>query len=120
MVVAGRGYVGRHERHAQSQCDRTVARQLRSIAVTLQAGHGEQQLTPLYIHPSPGAASLAASDVLTERYRQIQEEEWSPEHDDNYTRGELAVAAAAYATAAHWHAIGHHWDMPPAFTRWLP
>lgn len=34
--------------------------------------------------------------ILEERKRQIEQEGWSPEHDDRHTRGELAVAAACY------------------------
>lgn len=69
--------------------------------------NGEQFLTPRYTSPFPEAASLAASDVLAERRWQIEQEHWCPEHDDKYIRGELAVAVAAYATAAHWHAVRH-------------
>lgn len=76
--------------------------------------NGEQQLTPLYLHP----ASPAAADVIAERRRQIEQEQWCPEHDDQYTCGELATAAAAYATSSHWHAIGHKSGIPPARWPW--
>lgn len=33
-------------------------------------------------------------DVVSERRRQIYEEGWSPEHDDEHTDGSLADAAA--------------------------
>lgn len=40
----------------------------------------------------------ALLDVMLERSRQIVEEGWTPEHDDdNYVRGELAAAGACYA-----------------------
>lgn len=39
----------------------------------------------------------AESDVLDERRRQIHEEGWSAEHDDQQIRGELARAASCYA-----------------------
>lgn len=39
----------------------------------------------------------AAIDVLAERQRQIEVEGWTPEHDDEHSKGELARAAAAYA-----------------------
>lgn len=39
----------------------------------------------------------AAADVLAERKRQIEEERWTPEHDDEHADGELAIAAAHYA-----------------------
>lgn len=42
----------------------------------------------------------ATSSVLEERRRQIMVEGWTPEHDDQHERGELALAAATYAYAA--------------------
>lgn len=45
--------------------------------------------------------SQAALDVLTERQRQISAEGWTPEHDDEHNKGELAVAAALYATRGY-------------------
>lgn len=41
-----------------------------------------------------GMPTRAASDVLAERRRQIEAEGWTPEHDDEHTRGELVQAAA--------------------------
>lgn len=78
--------------------------------------NGEQQLTPLYLHPA--TATQASADVLAERIRQIEQEQWCPEHDDQYTRGQLASAAASYATSAYWHAIGHSADNPPPRWPW--
>jgi hypothetical protein len=34
--------------------------------------------------------------VIAERYRQVEQEGWSPEHDDAHPPGELAQAGAAY------------------------
>jgi hypothetical protein len=42
----------------------------------------------------------AAKDVLAERQRQIEEEGWTPEHDDGHPYGELGMAAACYAVEA--------------------
>ncbi len=42
--------------------------------------------------------SQAAIDVLAERRRQVEVEGWSAEHDDTHSRGEMASAAACYAT----------------------
>ncbi|EAR6586254.1 ead/Ea22-like family protein [Salmonella enterica] len=39
----------------------------------------------------------AVRDVIAERQRQISEEGWMSEHDDRYSCGELAGAAACYA-----------------------
>ncbi|MGR7993899.1 hypothetical protein [Xanthobacter sp. ZOL 2024] len=46
-----------------------------------------------------GAEEMPAAwhDVLAERRRQVSVEEWTPDHDDEYESGELALAAAAYA-----------------------
>lgn len=38
--------------------------------------------------------------VVAERYRQIEQEGWSTDHDDDHNSGELAKAAAAYAGSA--------------------
>jgi hypothetical protein len=42
--------------------------------------------------------SLALEEILVERLRQINSEGWSEEHDDEHREGELAMAAACYAT----------------------
>lgn len=42
----------------------------------------------------------AVADVLTERRRQIEVEDWTPQHDDHHAEGEMARAAAAYAMSA--------------------
>ena len=41
--------------------------------------------------------SRAAQDVLAERQRQVEQEGWTPGHDDQHDNGELAAAAACYA-----------------------
>jgi Lar family restriction alleviation protein len=43
------------------------------------------------------ARSQAATDVLSERRRQIEAEGWTPEHDDEHGDGSMARAAACYA-----------------------
>jgi hypothetical protein len=42
----------------------------------------------------------AARDVIAERLRQISEEGFTPEYDDLYKNGSLALAAACYAIAS--------------------
>jgi hypothetical protein len=57
----------------------------------------------------PGAIiKQAAKDVLAERARQVSVEGWTPEHDDRYVNGELAMAAASYASES----ITSHGGMP--------
>lgn len=53
----------------------------------------------------------AAVDVLAERRRQVEREGWTPEHDDTHEFGDLAFAAACYATAGEG-------DAPPAVWPW--
>ncbi|MCM0757438.1 hypothetical protein M7775_02505, partial [Sporomusa sphaeroides DSM 2875] len=39
--------------------------------------------------------------IAAERQRQISQEGWTPEHDDQHANGELALAAACYAIPSH-------------------
>lgn len=53
------------------------------------------------------ALTKAAQDVLAERQRQINAEGWTPQHDAEHWRGEMALAAACYASnAAAWAKYG--------------
>lgn len=56
-----------------------------------------------------GTAELEAVDlVLAERIRQVEEEGWTPGHDDQERReGQLAAAGASYALAVHQKALTH-------------
>jgi hypothetical protein len=38
-----------------------------------------------------------AEMIADERQRQVQQEGWTPEHDDEHDEGEMAISAAAYA-----------------------
>ncbi len=52
--------------------------------------------------------------IAAERQRQIEKEGWTPEHDDQHTGGELALAAALYAAAQPLYARGKDhrgWDV---------
>lgn len=42
----------------------------------------------------------AAGDVIAERQRQVETEGWTPEHDDEHAKGEMARAAACYVLVA--------------------
>jgi hypothetical protein len=56
-------------------------------------------------------------EIATERRRQIEAEGWTPEHDDEHANGEMARAAACYATGrqiieggpTHFDNIAHLW-----------
>ncbi|MHA0048620.1 hypothetical protein [Deinococcus sp. PEB2-67] len=58
---------------------------------------------------------VAVTAVVTERDRHLTTEGWTPEHDDQYTDGSLAQAAAAYlAASVHGPAAGMEcwpWDL---------
>lgn len=58
---------------------------------------------PLYTaQPAARVARLtdAARDMLAERRRQVEAEGWTPKHDDEHDKGEMARAAACYALHA--------------------
>lgn len=50
--------------------------------------------------------AVAWRDVLAERQRQIETEGWTPDHDDAHQSGELADAAALYASIKVRHVSG--------------
>lgn len=50
--------------------------------------------------PDEPDPSSALADVAAERRRQIEAEGWTPEHDDEHSNGEMALAAACYARHA--------------------
>lgn len=47
-----------------------------------------------------GRSQKVALELLTERFRQISDEGWTSEHDDEHGAGELAKAATCYALCA--------------------
>ena len=63
--------------------------------------------------------------VIAERYRQIEQEGWSAEHDDGHYTGELAMAGSFYArhagmppgAAPHGWPWSEHWWKPSGFRR---
>ncbi len=61
-----------------------------------------------------GIPSGAFGDVLDERLRQVMEEGWTPEHDDQHSTGQLARAAACYALSGGGVSRSLWPDGPPA------
>lgn len=45
--------------------------------------------------------------IAAERQRQIDEEGWTPSHDDEHTDGSLALAAVCYATPEKLYVMKH-------------
>lgn len=67
----------------------------------------------LHIRKPLSPAMLA---VIAERYRQIESEGWSHEHDDGHVAGEIAKAGGCYAL----HARDGEAISCPAFWPWSP
>jgi hypothetical protein len=60
--------------------------------------------------------------IAQERRRQIEEEDYTPEHDDAHEEGEIALAAACYALPAEYRdpsALNGAPDDDPAFWPWI-
>ena len=64
----------------------------------------------------------AVLDIANERFRQIEDEGWTLEHDDEHDKGEMAHAAGCYALANHhrllWVGGNEFPDMWPWHKRW--
>lgn len=56
--------------------------------------------------------------ILRERLRQVEKEGWTPEHDDEHDKGELAQAAVCYAVARAPSAWAYAWPWDPSW--WKP
>ena len=58
-----------------------------------------RSLLPLVAgYNKPTLTAISGAELITkERQRQIEQEGWSAEHDDEHTEGQLAIAAACYA-----------------------
>ena len=70
---------------------------------------------PLYPAPPAPASepqAAAARDVLAERARQVSQEGWTPEHDDQHDGMELAFAASCYAVADEGEPPNAVWPWP--------
>ncbi|WP_131753554.1 hypothetical protein [Burkholderia vietnamiensis] len=60
----------------------------------------------------------AVRDVIGERCRQVDQEGWTPVHDDEHDEHEMALAAIVYAESA----VGYHASCPdtwPWSSRWF-
>lgn len=60
----------------------------------------------------------ALADVVDERRRQVSDEGWTPEHDDTHSCGEMADAAACYASPAPWGVRPSSVTEPPKLWPW--
>jgi hypothetical protein len=85
-------------------CDVTVGHgthrrgtKLRSLVTRMKVLY---EMAGLYGGVDHRVLSQAALDVMAERQRQITAEGWTPDHDDEHTDGEMAMAAACYAASS--------------------
>ncbi|MCY1266043.1 hypothetical protein D9M68_437530 [compost metagenome] len=86
------------------------------------SGPGQELSTKIAVALAQSAPaeqySAAGADVLVERRRQIQDERFTEEHDDEHLRGSLAIAAACYAEEAACQL--HSPDRLPEISRLVP
>lgn len=69
--------------------------------------------------PETCEQSRATADVIAERRRQVDDEGWDAEHDDQYQNsGQMAQAAAAYALRASPAQYNHAHDLWPWSDEW--
>lgn len=66
--------------------------------------------------------ATAIGDITNERRRQIEEEGWTPDHDDAHRNGEMADAAACYAVSRNieQHRVSYHGDSGHPLWPWAP
>lgn len=57
-------------------------------------------------------------EIAAERARQINEEGWTPEHDDAHAKCEMAVAASCYLLAPSPVGIEREWSYPASPPNW--
>ena len=53
------------------------------------------------------ATNTALAKIIGERARQLTQEGYTPEHDDEHTEGQMALLAAAYALESR--GLGYEW-----------
>jgi len=73
-------------------------------------------------HNDASGWHAAINDIAAERRRQIEVETWTPGHDDQHDKGEMAHAAGCYALANHrrmvWIGGNEFPDLWPWHKRW--
>jgi hypothetical protein len=63
---------------------------------------------------SEGARGSGVELIAAERQRQISVEGWTPDHDDEHSRGELATAASVYLLLAEHQSVNPNPNQPLA------
>ncbi|WP_244139178.1 hypothetical protein [Burkholderia sp. BCC1630] len=72
--------------------------------------------TAVHAGTAPAALTAAARDVLAERRRQVEQEGWTPAHDDQHGDHQMSCAAGCYAMYTLAYPAG---DPPPSWP-WSP
>ena len=108
-----------------------LASELKSLADDLEKDHGimaylsREALRGLVARAAealtayPGTGGVVG-EIAAERQRQIDEEGWTPEHDDEHDDGQMAMAAACYANFSGWSLKEVPPDWPWAKEWWKP
>lgn len=81
--------------------------------ISLPVHHAEQLRRVIDYGRGDEDRTQAERDVLAERARQVDEEGWTPEHDDQHESGEMAAAGAAYAFNAYLGASPRYFHASP-------
>lgn len=92
---------------------------LEDVVIRLDGNDQQLRVSPNHLRRMDGASLIAA-----ERRRQVAVEDWTAAHDDKYTSGSLARAAACYAlpptgrpsdydTPAEWPWDSRYWKPSP-------
>lgn len=92
--------------HAPTDVERAMVAEIADLRVQL-ARHGQGEPVA-----NAGQQNAAARDMLAERRRQVEQEGWTPAHDDGYIEAELAKAAAAYTLNTCTEDGSHYWPWP--------
>ncbi|HHV7520171.1 TPA: hypothetical protein ACUNF5_001619 [Burkholderia orbicola] len=82
------------------------------VTSLLEATDAARSRAAVHAGTEPAALTAAARDVLVERRRQVEQEGWTPAHDDQYRDHELSCAAGCYAMHTLAYPAG---DPPPAW-----
>jgi len=77
-------------------CDRLPA-PVTLVVKNARRSPSDEQVGDMLRNEGDQGVSAAIEDIRAERQRQISEEGWTPQHDDEHGNGQLARAAACYA-----------------------
>lgn len=68
----------------------------------------DYKLVKRFVFGKEHKSKTAIDLIAKERQRQVNEEGWTPEHDDQHAKGELARAAACYAVPDNYRVRVHY------------